>query len=67
MEIVLLLIIMCQTAYIVYNKIMQDKPIEEKKLTEEEKEIKRKEKIEKSWQKLFNYNETIATKGYEDE
>ena len=41
MEIVLLLIIMIQTAYIVYNKITQNKPVVESELTEEEKEIEK--------------------------
>ena len=67
MEMVLLLIIMIQTAYIVYNKITQNKPVVESELTEEEKEMNRRDKIEKSWQKLFNYNIDIATGGYDDE
>jgi len=67
MEIVLLLIIMIQTAYIVYNKITQNKPVVESELTEEEKEMNRRDKIEKSWQKLFNYNIDIATRGYDNE
>ena len=64
---VLLLIIMIQTAYIVYNKITQNKPVVESELTEEEKEMNRRDKIEKSWQKLFNYNIDIATRGYDNE
>ena len=65
METVLMLIIIGLVAYIVYTR--KGKPVVMKELTEAEKETNRKEKIEKSWQKLFNYNETIATKGYEDE
>ena len=37
-----------------------------KELTEDELERQRREKVEKSWQELFNYNETIATRGYRD-
>jgi hypothetical protein len=38
-----------------------------KPLTEEEKIKLQREREEKAWQKLFNYNETIATRGYRDE
>ena len=37
-----------------------------KELSEDELEMQRREKVEKSWQELFNYNETIATRGYRD-
>lgn len=55
-------IILVQSFAMVY--IMKvNKPVV---LTEEAKEKERKEKIEKDWQKLFNYNETIATRGYKE-
>jgi cell division protein FtsL len=62
MEYLLLLIAMIEGATITYL-LVKGKPSE---LTEEEKERLRKEKIEKDWQKLFNYNETIATRGYKE-
>ena len=36
------------------------------KIDEGKEEQLRKERVEKSWQELFNYNETIATRGYRD-
>jgi cell division protein FtsL len=62
MEYLLLLIVLLQSAFITY--LLVNKRVEP--LTEEHKEQLRKEKIEKDWQKLFNYNETIATRGYKE-
>lgn len=59
MEIILLLAIILETAYIVYIKLPKTKKLE----TIDEIEAKRREREEKSWQALFNYNETIATRG----
>ena len=61
MEYILLLVIFIQSVYIVFK--LNKKP---KELTLEEKEQIRREKIEAEWQKLFNYNETIATRGYRE-
>ncbi len=64
MEYVLLAIVLLQSAGITYllTKTKKNEP-----LTEKELELKRREKIDKNWQKLFDYNETIATRGYKDE
>lgn len=62
MEYILLAIVMLQGVAISYL-VLKSRP---KTLTEEEKERLRKEKIEKDWQKLFNYNESIATRGYKE-
>lgn len=63
MEYVLLVIVILQSIAMTYL-LVRNKPIP--KLTEEEVERQRKERIEKDWQKLFNYNETIATRGYKE-
>lgn len=62
MEYFLLIIVILQGIAIGYL-VMKNIP---KPLTEEVKEQLRKEKIEKDWQKLFNYNESIATRGYKE-
>jgi len=64
MEYVLLAIVLLQSAGITYllTKTKKNEPVDEKEL-----ELKRREKIDKNWQKLFDYNETIATRGYKDE
>lgn len=69
MEYVLLAIVLTQTLVIAYLLVNTKKPIvEEEKpvISELEKEITRQENIDKSFQKLFNYNEDIATKGYRE-
>ena len=58
MEYLLLGIVMLQW-FVIYKLYRKTEPI-----TEEKQERLRKEAIEKDWQKLFNYNETIATRGY---
>ena len=69
MEYVLLLIVVIQTGVMIYL-LMNPKKVtvitkeQKQKVEEDEMELKRKEKIEKDWQKLFNYNEGIATWGY---
>lgn len=62
MQYVLLVIVLIQSGVITYLTTKKNKP-----LTMEEKERLRREAIEKDWQKLFNYNEAIATRGYKDE
>lgn len=62
MEYILLVIVILQSIAITYL-IVKGRP---RPLTEEQVERLRKEKIEKDWQKLFNYNETIATRGYKE-
>jgi len=64
MEYVLLVIVLLQSAGITYL-LTRNKKVELP--TEKELELKRREKIDKNWQKLFDYNETIATRGYKDE
>lgn len=65
MEYVLLTITLLQWGAIIYLILgSKKKPTE---LTIAEREKQRLERIEKDWQKLFNYNETVATKGYKDE
>ena len=63
MEIVLFITVMLESAWIVYNYVKKNDPIDEV----EEQEKNRRNNIEKSWQKLFNYNETIAVRDYDDE
>ena len=63
MEYLLLAIVLAEGGYIIHLK--SKKPTE--KQTEDKKEAERKERIEKDFQKLFNYSETIATRGYKDE
>lgn len=62
MEYVLLLLVILQGITIGYL-VLKSRP---RPLTELEIERLRKEKIEKDWQKLFNYNESIATRGYKE-
>lgn len=65
MEYVLLAIMLLQWGAIIYLILNSKK--KPNTLTLAEKEKQRLERIERDWQKLFNYNETIATKGYKDE
>ena len=58
-------IVVLQGAAITYL-LVKGKSTEVSKPTEAEVERLRKERIEKDWQKLFNYNETIATRGYKE-
>ena len=45
----------------------KDTAVQIKQIEADKEEELRKIKIEKSWQKLFNYNEDIATRGYTNE
>jgi predicted DNA-binding transcriptional regulator len=64
MEYVLLAIVLLEGGAITYllTKKTPNEPI-----TIEQKEKERQERIEKDFRKLFNYTETIATRGYKDE
>lgn len=64
MEYVLLAIVLLQSAGITYllTKTKKNEP-----LTEAEKELKKREKIEKQWQALFNYSEGEASRRLKDE
>ncbi len=62
MEYILLAIVIVQSIVITKLVVRPTKP-----LTEEDLVKLKREKIEKEWEKLFNYNETIAAKGYKDE
>ena len=62
MEIILLILVILETCFIVYLKLPKQLKLE----TLDEKELRRREKEEESWNKLFNYNETIATRGYKE-
>ncbi len=64
MEYVLLVIVLLQSGAITYLLLKGKK---NEPISEQELELKRREKIDKNWQKLFDYNETIATRGYKDE
>lgn len=69
MEYVLLAIVLAQflaIAYLLVNGKKEEPIQEEPVISELEKEISRQENIDKSFQKLFNYNEDIATKGYRE-
>jgi hypothetical protein len=61
----LLTFILIQNGVIFYLLFKPTKKVVEP--TIEEKEKQRLERIEKDFQKLFNYNEAIATRGYKDE
>lgn len=63
MEYLLLAIVLAEGGFI-FKLLSNKKP---KELTIEEKERQRLERIEKNYQKLFNYSEDIATRGYKDE
>jgi hypothetical protein len=60
MEIILLIIVILEAGYIGYTFIPKPK----QELTLSEIEQARQERIDKSFQELFNYNEEIATRGY---
>lgn len=62
MEIILLILVILETGFIVYLKLPKQLKIE----TLDEKELRRRQHEEESWNKLFNYNETIATRGYKE-
>ena len=62
MEYILLAIVIIQSIVITKLVVRPTKP-----LTEEDLVKLKREKIEKEWEKLFNYTETIAAKGYKDE
>lgn len=70
MEYVLLALVLIEGGFITYllikaNKIVE--PIKEEPIISElDRELKRQENIDKSFQKLFNYNEDIATRGYKE-
>lgn len=69
MEYVLLALVLIEGAFIVYMlfELKSKKEIKvEKTMTPVEEELKRQENIDKSFQKLFNYNEDIATRGYKE-
>ena len=66
MEYVLLAIVLLEGGYIVHLiRKLETKKAEP--VTASEKEKARQERIERDFQKLFNYSETIATRGYKDE
>lgn len=77
MEIIITFIIIGITGYTCFYFGKMQKPTEKKMTKREEYEqlMKNQEyaekikqaKIDKSFQELFNYNETIATRGYKDE
>ena len=58
---------MVQTAYIVYSKIMQDKPGKVKELTVDELEEKKRVREAKDWNNFSGYNEEVAMWGYINE
>ena len=64
MEYVLLAIVLLQGGAITY---LLTKKTPTEPITIEQKEKARQERIEKDFRKLFNYTETIATRGYKDE
>ena len=65
MEYVLLAIVLIQFGVIGYMLYRYNKkPVD---LTVEEKERQRQERFAKSFNKLMNYNEDIAVRGYRDE
>lgn len=64
MEYVLLAIVLLQGGAITY---LLTKNTSKKPMTIGQKERERQERIEKDFAKLFNYTETIATRGYKDE
>lgn len=66
MEYVLLAIVLLEGGYITYltRKLMMKKT---EPISLAEKEKARQERIERDMQKLLNYTETIATRGYKDE
>lgn len=64
MEYVLLAVVLLQSAFITY--ILSKGKTNLKPMTEVETEKLRREKIDKNFQKLFDYNEDIATRGYRE-
>lgn len=66
MEYVLLTLLVLENIGIGYLFI-RNKNKMPRELTKDQKEKERLERIQRDFQKLFNYTETIATKGYEDE
>lgn len=66
MEYVLLTLLIIESGAFVYY-VMNNKNKVPTVLTIEQKEKERQERIEKDFAKLFNYTETIATRGYKDE
>lgn len=64
MEYVLLAIVLLEGGAITY---LLTKKTPSKPITIEEKERLRQERVEKDFGRLFNYNESIATRGYKDE
>lgn len=70
MEYVLLALVLIEGGFITYLLIKTTKTVEPIKeepiISELDRELKRQENIDKSFQKLFNYNEDIATRGYKE-
>lgn len=70
MEYVLLALVLIEGGFITYLLIKATKTVEPIKeepiISELDRELKRQENIDKSFQKLFNYNEDIATRGYKE-
>lgn len=69
MEYILLALVLIEGVGIFYlfTKLRTKKEIKiETTVSPVEEELKRQEKIDKSFQKLFNYNEDIATRGYKE-
>ena len=64
MEYLLLAIVLAEGGYIIHLKAKKQKSVEP---TIEEKELARLKRVEKEYQKLFNYSEAVATRGYKDE
>lgn len=70
MEYVLLALVLIEGGFITYLLTKATKTVEPIKeepiISELDRELKRQENIDKSFQKLFNYNEDIATRGYKE-